>query len=197
MLQPAQSELDKATAIVRERERIGRTSATPERMVKAGLENVEVGVASNVQRVTDAPLDRLWKAGVITRREFEAGDRYRNDVYLAQVDPGPPTVDPNRAGGGFGPRVPSMFTSQAIADARRRVREIERRIPQNSLVYGILRSALIRENDFDDIAQSFLGRRDRETVVPVAKAGVRVALASLADHYEHMDRGHRRSSGNG
>lgn len=194
MLQEAHSDISIANKRSRERERAGLTSATPERMAKAGLENVEVGQGTLIQRIVDAPLERLRKAGVITSREFQAGERFRNDAYLAQVDPSAPTVDHNKTGGGFGPRAPSMYSSQAIADARRRHREIEYRIPQNSLVHGLLTSALIRENDFEEIAYVFLGKRkDRESAVLTAKTGVRVALASLADHYDHMDRAPRRS----
>lgn len=179
----AVSEIDKAADSVRKRGLAGLESATPERMAKAGLDQVEVGVASLTQRVVDAPLDRLWKVGAISRREFEAGERYRNDAYLAQIDPSPPTVDPNRAGGGFGPRTPSAFASQAIADARERWRHIGRRIPERSLVWSILYLGLVREQSLEDIGEALFARRGHEGARAAAQAGLRVALAALADQY--------------
>ena len=161
----------------------GLESATPERMAKAGPDGIEIGEASLTQRIVDAPLDRLWKTGTITKREFEAGERFRNDAYLAQIEPSPPSVDFNRAGSGFGPRPPSAFANQAIADARERFRHIGRKIPERSLVWSFLYLGLIREHGFEQLGESLLGRKDRESAVAAAKAGMRVALAALADQY--------------
>ena len=161
----------------------GLESATPERMAKAGPDGIEIGEASLTQRIVDAPLDRLWKTGTITKREFEAGERFRNDAYLAQIEPSPPSVDFNRAGTSFGPRPPSAFANQAIADARERFRHIGRKIPERSLVWSFLYLGLIREHGFEQLGESLLGRKDRESAVAAAKAGLRVALAALADQY--------------
>lgn len=184
MYQPAQSEFKKAKTIVAERERIGRQSATPERMVKAGLENVEVGVASNVQRVTDAPLERMRKAGAITDREYRAGEMYCDDHHAAAVDPGAPTVDWNAVGGGFGPRTPSMFASQAVADARERWRRLERAFPGRSLVAAVLKNALVHQHSFTDLGNLILPpSKDRKEMITAGKAALRMALAAAADHY--------------
>jgi hypothetical protein len=173
---PAEGQVEKRLAA-------GLESATAERLAKAGPDAIEIGEASLTQRIIDAPLDRLWKAGTITKREFEAGERFRNDAYLAQIEPSPPSVDVNRTGTGFGPRPPPAFASQAIADARERFRHIGRKIPERSLVWSFLYLGLVREQGFEALGELLLGRKDRESAVAAAKAGMRVALAALADQY--------------
>jgi hypothetical protein len=172
-----------AQHVVSERERTGQGTMTAERILKAGPDGVETTPA-NVQRVIAAPLDRLWKRGEITQREYDAGDTFRTDAHIAAIDPGAPSVDWNRAGGG-NPNVgvPSMFTSQTIADARSRWRRISDRIPERSVVSTILFLGLIRETSLEEIGRSVFGLRDAKDAALSGKAGFRVALASLADHY--------------
>lgn len=183
MLQEAHSEIPAATKRVRERTRAGLTSATPERMAKAGLENVEVGQGTLIQRIVDAPLDRMRARGEITDREFMAGEMYRNDHQTAQVDPGAPSVDWNALGSGFGPRTPSMFQSQAVANARLRWRDIERAFPPRSLVSAILKAALVSQNTLTDIGNLVMPSKDRKESIASGKAAFRMALAAAADHY--------------
>ena len=161
--------------------------ATLERLDKAA--EVEVIEPTHVepsrrQRVLDAPLDRLWKAGTITQREYDAGDKYRADAYLAAVDPAASTVDWNRTGGGFSGRVPDVFTSQVLADARIRWRRINERIPERSVVATMLHLGLIMEQGFEEIGRSIFGHLDSREAVIAARAGFRITLASLADSYE-------------
>jgi hypothetical protein len=97
---------------VSERERLGKASGTRERLRKVGQEGMELVPAlpdvdkrgnslpaGQVQRVLAAPLDRLWKTGFVTQREYNAGDAYRADAYMAAIDPSALTIDWNRTGG--------------------------------------------------------------------------------------------------
>jgi hypothetical protein len=166
---------------VRKRDAAGLTTATAERLIQAGPDGFE-HTQTNVQRIVEAPLDRLWRAGSITRREFEAGDKYRSDAYLAAVDPTSGSVDWSRTGGGMTAKVPSVFSTQAIADARIRFRQIEARMPDVSTVKKLLFEGLIREWPLEQLGALF-GRRGHEGSRAAGLAGLRVALASLADHY--------------
>lgn len=183
-MQPALSELDKATDKVAKRSLAGLESATPERMAKAGLENVEVGVASLTQRITDAPLDRLLVAELIGRREFDAGDDLRTCAWLSRIDPGAPSVDWNSVGGNFGPRDPTAFSSQATFDARRRWRRLEERFPRDSTLWQLLRAALVDEISFTQIGKQFFRRHDRKDAILAGQVGLATALGALADMLE-------------
>lgn len=184
-IKAAHSDISVAAKRARERERAGLTSATPERLAKAGLENVEVGQGTLIQRIVDAPLDRLRDRGEITDREFMAGEMYRNDHQAAQVDPGAPSVDWNVMGAGFGPRTPSMFQSQAVANARLRWRDIERAFPPRSLISVILKAALVSQSTLTEIGNLVMPSRDRKESIASGKAAFRMALAAAADHYRH------------
>jgi hypothetical protein len=180
---------------VSERERLGKGTGTSERLRKVGREGMELVPAlpdtdkrgnqmpaGQVQRVLAAPLDRLWKTGFVTQREYNAGDAYRADAYMAAIDPSALTIDWNRTGGGTSRRVPSMFASQHIADARIRMRNLEQKIPLRSAVSTLLYLALIKEQDFAEIGASMFGLRDRREASVAGRVGLRVALAALADH---------------
>jgi hypothetical protein len=162
----------------------GREFPTRERIAHAGPDGVEFIESTKGQRIVAAPLDRLWKDGRITQREWSAGDRYRSDVHVAGVDRGAPSVDWNRAGGSSSVSgTPSMFAAQSIADARLRYRETERSIPQRSRVAVVLFLALIREMGFAEIGESVFGITDRRDATSTGRAACQMALASLADHY--------------
>lgn len=191
--QPTQAEKAEAKVrnIVAERQRTGATTASAERILRAGAEDgYEIlppseESPSGVQRILAAPLDRMWKQGDITRREYEAGDKYRADRYLAAIDPAAGTVDWSRAGGGgTSNRVPSMFNSQTIADARVRVRKFEKMIPVKSTVAIVLFLGLIKELPFEEIGQTVFHIDNRRYARHAAHGGLRVALASAADAYD-------------
>lgn len=167
---------------VSERQRVGLGTATAERLAKTGEDGREADPTGR-QRIVAAPLDRLWKAGFITQREFEAGDKYRADAYMAAIDPGSLSVDWSRTAGGTSSRVPTVFTAQHIADARRRIRMVERAIPHRSVVSLLLFFGVVREFGLREIGAQVFGIHDRKDAVLCAKAGLRVALASLADYY--------------
>ena len=152
-------------------------TATPERIMQAegAVETKPTG-----QKIYSAPLDRLLLEGRITGREHDAGDRYRTDAYLARIDPSAPTVDWNSAGGSFGSRNPSMFTSQRIADARLRWRETERTI--NGFLKTVLDHALIHEHSLVDVVRLY-GENSEHYARAAARAGIRMALIRLVEFY--------------
>lgn len=169
-----------ALAVVAELDPLGR--ATPERIAHAGDQGTETA-PNGRQRIIAAPLDRLLAAGFIALREFDAGDRLRADAYMAAIDPGALTVDWNRTNGGFSARVPSVFSTQQVADARLRYRRLRRLI--GGAVWETLHLAIIREADLPQIGGELFGIRDRREAIVAARVGIRVALAALADCYEH------------
>ena len=172
----------KARNIVSERERTHQGTATPERIVRAG-EGFEKNVGKEgAQRMVDAPLDRMWKSGAITRTEFEAGDKFRGDAYLAAVDPGTGSVDWSHAGGGGRSSfVPSMFGAQHIHDARTRFREVERSF--DGLVWTMLKNGLVHEHSLEEMGRACFARADKREAAVAGQAGFRTALAALADSY--------------
>lgn len=176
-------------ASIADRDRPGTETTTAERVAKAGAGAVEVTPPSQqapkgTQRVLSAPLDRLWKDGAITQREYEAGDKFRADAYLAAIDPGSGTVDWHRAGGGgTSGRVPSMFTAQHIFDARIRWRSVEKAIPKHSIVASALHLGLVHEHSLEELGRSLFARNDKREAMVAGHAGFRVALGALADFY--------------
>ncbi|MEP0323283.1 hypothetical protein [Bauldia litoralis] len=185
---------DKARAKVErsvaERLRGGRGTATVERLLQAdggkaktnpeGYETDSTGR----QRIVAAPLDRLHKDGKITRREFEAGDKYRADAYLSAIDPTTGSVDwASAGGGGRSSKVPSMFESQHIYDARKRWRDLNDKMKRGSVVSSILYLALIHERSIESIGENIFGAGNHRDARNAGYGGFRVALGALADLY--------------
>ena len=167
---------------VAERERGGRGTATVERLQHAGDGGHEVDPTGR-QRIVAAPLDKLYKQGRVTSREFQAGDKYRGLHYVANLDPAAPTVDWSRVGSSFGSRQPTMFNAQHIANARHQVRKIEEAIPRQSLVSAVLYIGLVREESLEAIGELYGSNDEREAVI-AGRTGLRTALASLADYFD-------------
>lgn len=181
-----QTEAEKIESRVSERQRVGLATATVERLLKAGEDGHEHTPATahsvSVQRVTEAPLDRLHRLGFITAFEFESGDRYRCDAYLAAVEPTVGSVDWNSAGGGGrSAKVPAMFGAQVVYDARKRVRAIEDRM--SGVLRFVARSALVREMHLVEIGQVAFGFNDRKEAMLAGKVATRMACAALVDLY--------------
>jgi hypothetical protein len=171
----------KAAAIVAEQlPPLGR--ATRERLLQAGDGGSETDPTGR-QRIVAAPLDRLLATGFITQREYDAGDELRADAYLAAIDPGALTVDWARTSGGFSARVPSMFSAQHIADARLRHRELRKLI--TGTVWRTLELAVVLEVDLPQVGRMVFAIGDAREATVATRAALRVALASLADLYEH------------
>lgn len=175
----AAKRLDPIKRMVAERERTGRGTATVERLKKPDTE-VET-TQSDTQRVLSAPLDVLWKNGRIIRREFEAGEKYRTEHYLAGLEPSATTVDFDAVGGAFSPKTPTMFNSQRIADARLNCRKLEK--DMRGLNKTVLDKALIHEQGLIEIGEDLFGERTDAVARAAGRAAVRMALASLADYF--------------
>jgi hypothetical protein len=180
------------TATTRDRVYL-RETATPERLGHAGDAAVETkpvldpdkldrGAPLSYQRVVAAPLDRLRSTGAITEREFNAGDRLRADAYLAAIDPGTSSVDWTATAGTLSGKVPSMFNSQHIADARIRYRDMQKRL--TGLLWEVLEGAVVLEDSLESVGKRILDRRDNREATVAGHAGLRMALHALADRYD-------------
>lgn len=169
-------------AHVAERERTGKQTATADRLLRAGEGAYEV-TPGDVQRILVAPLDRLFKDGRITAREHDTGDWFRALAYMAAIDPGTMSVDWNQAGGGgASAKVPAVFTSQRIADARIEYRRLEKAI--RGVIWIVLRKALIHEHSLAEIGRAVFGHDNDRDARAAGAAGFRMALAALADWRE-------------
>lgn len=180
------TDVEKIMTRVIERERTGLGTATVHRLLKVGMDGHEHTPATaqqaSVQRVTEAPLDRLDRLGFITTAEFESGDRYRADAYLAAVEPTCGSVDWNSAGGGGrSSKVPAMFGAQAVYDARKRVRAIDDRM--SGVVRVVARLALVKETHLAEIGQAVFGLTDRKEAMVAGKVATRMTCAVLVDLY--------------
>ncbi len=184
-----QTQISRTANRVMERERHGWGTATLERLRQPdcfGEDGYETTKPSReapggTQRVNTAPLDRMWKAGTITAADFNAGDMLRRDAFIAKINPGAPTVDWASLGSNFGPRNPSMFSAQSIADARIRWRRYDDTV--KGLIRSILDLALINEMALRDLGASLFARKDPREAAVAAEAGLRVALGALRWHY--------------
>lgn len=136
-----------------------------------------------VQRAKhEAPLDRLWRDGRITQREFQAGDKLRSDAYLSAVEPTTGSINWDHAGGGGrSARVPVVFEADTIMAARQRFRAVTRAITGS--VWSVLVSGVVRENGMEEIGKAVFARSHRRDAEVAGHAGLRIALGSLADYY--------------
>lgn len=174
-------EAEKIGRVVSERQRTGRSTATAERIARAGgLDAVEHIAQGEVQRLVTAPLDRLHKDRIITRREHDAGDWLRATAYMAAIDAGAMTVDWGRAGGGGrSARVPAVLTVEEMVQASQDWRAYCRDV--RGVVRTVLDLVVIREQALDDVGQSVGGRRNARDARSWATGAIRVALGALAD----------------
>lgn len=155
--------------------------ATAERLQRAGSEAIVEEAPAGPQRIIAAPIDRLLSAGFLTQREHDAGDKLRSDAYLAALEP-MVTIDWRQANGGYSPRVPTVFSSQQIANARLRHRRVRNAI--NGIVWDMLFLGVIKEQEFRELGQAIFNMRDAREAVIAGRAGLRVALGTLADFYD-------------
>jgi len=178
-------ETDHIRRVVSERERIGRGTATVERIMRAGPDALETtpptqDEPAGVQRITQAPLDRLYRAGTISTREFQAGDRFRTLAHLAAIDPAAAGVDWGATGGGRAGKIPSMFASQRVADARLDLRRAEKAI--RGVVWTVLWLGLVKELPLEEMGRSVFARRDAREASVAGAAALQVALGAVADY---------------
>lgn len=174
--------LDRAVA---ERVRRGVGVSTAERVRQAGER--ELDVVAGVQRISQAPLDRMYARGELARGEaenkrlFDAGDRFREDAYLAgAIWPQQST----RAGGRGEPagRVPGFLRSERAAAAmRRHVAALE---TLSSTLESVAMLVCLGEGrtTAQEIGHA-LGVAGRRSATVAGMTAIRLALGALADHY--------------
>lgn len=182
------------TAIIRplrkqvtERERTGKASATPERLLKAA-DLAEV-TPQGTQRINPTGLDSLLRHRQISIWEFQAGDEFRRDAAIAKRDPAPSTVDWDGIGGNFGPRVPLEFSSQSIHDAidrDRRARAALRGAGGTDL-HDLIIIEQVCIHDWGPLAigRDILGRKHKRDAVVAGVAVIQLCLRRLAAHYAY------------
>lgn len=165
---------------VNERLRRGVGVSTPERIRQAGSDSLEV--VAGVQRVSQAPLDRLLSKRSITQRQFDAGDRFREDAYAAGMIPsGALAFEPSDRR--FGSRVP-QFMAASRADAHARWTEAQAILGR---LYSMVDEVCWASGPGDrlmDIGARVLGLPSDKRAEVSALAVLRVGLDTLADHYE-------------
>lgn len=163
------------------RAQIGKESATPERRAHAGNDHY-VG-DDGAQRLTDAPFDSLRSRNVITLEQFEAGDRFRDDAYVAGMVPSA-AVDLCRVNGGGSQWAPGfMASAERQASARKRYRGAEEALgPMLSPIVNAVVHAAAGAN-LSAIGKRLFGRSNaneaRASLIEVLKIG----LDTLARHY--------------
>lgn len=166
---------------VSERERRGAGVSTPERVRQAGETSLEIH--AGVQRIRSAALDTLKAKGLITQRQFDAGDRYREDAYLAGAIW---SSSQSFAAGSpaFGPRTPAFLTAERVADARRRYRAARASL-DGSTAAMVLDAVCWAETTMTmaDVGRVVLHIPSRRTAQSVATWQLRAGLDALAGHY--------------
>lgn len=184
MAKQAVSRLDIERAEVRRRAGIRLESTTPERAARLPEDAIDVA-AGGMQRITDAPFDRMAIYKQITFRQHEAGERYRLRAYTAMAEPTPGSVDWNSSHSGFKPSTPSMFTAQAIASARQSYREALNAVGPR--LGKVLAMVLIDEQTLADVGREVCGYKEHKSQVVAGATLFRLALDVLADHYRLID----------
>ena len=178
------SRIDTARNEIRRRALLHLDSATPERTIKLPEDGVDIAPAG-MQRVSEAPFDRMAIYKQITFRQHEAGERYRLNALIAEADPSPGSVDLDGSHAGFGPVPPSMFSAQAIASARDRHRKADAAIGPR--LAKVLRMVLLEERPLSESGREVAGYRERKAAIVAAATLFRLALDVLADHYRLSD----------
>lgn len=173
----------KLSLIVSERERVGRESATVERLEKLGVNDIEV-LPDQRQRLIAGPIERMLKAGLIDGREWGAAEEFRRLYYEAEVSGYPRTSNTGeKTSTSNASPVPSIYRSQSVFDARVEWREVERSFKRTGTVWRVLIAAAIDEIDIEGIGRSIFNCYNNREARAAGRAGIKTALAVLADHW--------------
>ena len=175
----------------RVRAQVGKESATPERAAMAG-EDQRIG-DDGAQRLTDAPLDSLRSRNVITLRQFEAGDTFREDCYRAGFVPSA-TKDLQHVSGGQGPRVPAFLSSERAAMAADRYRAAEQALgPELSAIVNAAIQAPAGTS-VSQLGREMFGRKNANEARAAFVETLKIGLDRLVAHYAPPPRSRMRSS---
>ena len=172
-------------------------SATPERLARAG-DTLEIG-ADRVQRISDAPLDMLFKKKLLALRDhggssresdlnairFEAGRRFRGDWHLSRMnalrsrDYRQPYSTPHAVG------TPSHFATDRALDARKRYRAAVSAL--GSYFDEVVEAVVLHEVPLAIAGQRVYGGAAGAPAKAVALDRLREGLHLLATHYGLLD----------
>ncbi len=172
----------KTANIVADRERRQVGTSTSHRIKHSG-EAIDID-GSGRQRISQSPLDRLYAKRSLTKRQFEAGEKFREDCETAGLDAPIPSLTLESSGGSAKHPVARLagYLSERQHDAREKCRDAER-------VIGIRSSAIIHASMFpSEISIKGLGAKafDRKPGTGAEAAFIevlKVSLDRLADHY--------------
>lgn len=173
--------MDSISLAVAERERRGVGVSTVERVLRAGESAVEVH--EGVQRIKAAALDRLHAKGLLTQRQYDAGDRYREDAYLSGAIWSSPAAF-GADSPSFGPRAPAWLTSERVADARQRYRAARASLDGSTQAL-VIDAVCWAETTMTmaDVGRIVLRIPSRRTAISVATRALRAGLDRLAVFY--------------
>lgn len=184
-------EKHRLTTDVESRQRLNRSDATPERLLRADGHQA-IG-ADLVRRITDSPIDRLMskqqldpRDEVANRTLHEAAEIYRRDWYKAGLS-GIGGMDMSRTGGGDGAPSWGMPNSEQAAHHRWRYHRAAAAI--DPYLRAVVDEVVLRESDLDAAGRMVSGRTDRKQAQAVALDRLREGLRRLAIHYGIM-KGH-------
>lgn len=172
---------------------------TPERLVRAqeagavvDYETRRGAEAPGQQSIHAAPLDRLHRRGMLAPRNegenerlYRAGNLYRFDWYLGQMS-GHKAPNLLGAGSGFHPNGPSPFFADSAVAARQRYTAARRILGKHFREFATM--VLCDEREPAEVAKvltCYTGIKNSEAV---GADRLRIALAVLADFYDHYER---------
>ena len=185
---PQTSEEQRVARQVADRERRGVGVSTLERIKHSGLP-LEVAEGTRAQRIAMAPLDRLAAKSVkgrpvLNKRQYEAGERLRDDGYLAGfMRSGGMLLEPiDRSYDGSGP---AFADSNRAAAAMRRLRRAREALGRP--LAAVVDAVLWPEDGvttMGGIGKKLFGRADQTAAEAATIEALKLALDTLADHYE-------------
>lgn len=171
--------LDRAVA---DRLRRGVGVSTAERVRQSGAAALDI--RDGVQRIAQAPLDRLHARKALTRRQFEAGDRFREVAYAAgMTERLAQRWEPTSGASGSGPTTPD-FMAAGRTDAYRRWTRARQTLGR---LLPIVEEVAWHAGPGDrlmDLGARVLGMPASRNSEVAALAVLRVGLDALADHWE-------------
>lgn len=171
-------------------ERVVRVTATRARLAKPEVTAEEILIKEDnktvyQQRVLAAPLDRLDHNGIVTTREYLAGDQLRKDAFYAEVAKGARSVNWDNTGGSPGRRsfIPALVAEERLQEFSDRYERAKKAFQRNQRVWPVLVNGLVHEHSFREIGHNVFGFRDDREATVAGRTAFCMALSVLADHY--------------
>lgn len=157
----------------------GIGTSTVERVLRS-WQAIDIS-ATGVQRISQAPLDRLFARKVITQPMYDAGDRYREDAYLAGMVFSQ-QLDYDVAERRFGPKTPAFMANRRLG-AYKRWADAQQALGH---LAGVVDELIIADagTTLEQIGARLTGRPEGKAAGAAAVELVKVALRTLVTHYE-------------